>query len=87
MSHGGGPGITQTPNLIELVKQWREKGTAPDALQGRRVAAGKTELEMPLYPYPTKTGWNAETSSFQPIEGPRAGVERVAPAFRPAAAE
>jgi feruloyl esterase len=87
MSHGGGPGINQTPSLSELVKEWREKGTAPEVLQGRRVADGKTELEMPLYPYPTRTGWNAGTSTFQPMEGPRAGVERVAAAFRPAAAE
>ena len=41
----------------------------------------------PLYPYPAKTGWDAGTSSFQRVEGPRAGVERVAAAFRPAAAE
>jgi feruloyl esterase len=87
MSHGGGPGINTPPNMLEVVKAWREKGTAPEMLQGRRVAEGKRELEMPLYPYPTKTGWNAETSSFQPIEGPRAGVERVAPTLRPAAAE
>ena len=48
---------------------------------------GKTELEMPIYPYPIKTGWDAATASFQPVEGPRGGVERVAARFRPAAAE
>ena len=42
---------------------------------------------MPLYPYPTKTGWDAETSTFKPIDGPRTGVERVAAPFRPAPAE
>ncbi len=86
MSHGGGPGINSLPNLVELVKLWRETGTAPEMLPGRRVVDGKTELEMPLYPYPTKPGWDAGTSSFKPVEGPR-GAERVAEAFRPAAAE
>jgi feruloyl esterase len=48
---------------------------------------GKTELEMPIYPYPTKTGWDAATSTYQPVEGSRGGVERVAERFRPPAAE
>jgi len=87
MAHGGGPGINQPPNMLEAVRNWREKGTAPEVLQGRRVADGKTELEMPLYPYPTKAGWDAATSSFKPVDGPRGGVERVAAAFRPACAE
>jgi feruloyl esterase len=87
MSHGPGPGINQLPNVIEAVRVWREKGTAPGVLPGRRVVDGKTELEMPLYPYPTKTGWDAATSSFKPVDGPRGGVERVAERFRPPAAE
>jgi feruloyl esterase len=87
MSHGPGPGINQLPNLIEAVRSWREKGTAPGVLQGRRVVEGKTELEMPLHPYPTKTGWDAATSSFNAVDGPRGGVERIADRFRPPAAE
>jgi feruloyl esterase len=87
MSHGGGPGINKPPSLIEVVRNWREQGVAPGVLQGRRVVDGKTELEMPLYPYPTKTGWDAATSSFKPVAGPRGGVERVAARFRPPAAE
>jgi feruloyl esterase len=87
MAHGGGPGINQPPSLIEAVRTWREKGTAPGVLQGRRMVDGKKELEMPLYPYPMKTGWDASTSSFKPVEGPRGGVDRVAERFRPAAAE
>jgi feruloyl esterase len=86
MAHGGGgPGINQSPNLFDAVKEWREKGTAPNALPGKRVAAGKTEIEMPLYPYPMKTGWDAAKSAFKPVEGPRGGVERVAARFRPPA--
>ena len=87
MGHGGGPGINQPPNLVEAVKAWRENGTVPEMLLGKRAVDGKTELEMPLYPYPTKTTWDAGTSSFKPADGPRKGVERVAASFRPAAAE
>lgn len=86
MAHGGGPGV-QPPGLLEVVRTWREKGTAPTALTGRRVVDGKIDLEMPLFPYPTKTGWDTATSSFQPIDGPRGGVERVAERFRPPAAK
>ena len=87
MAHSGGPGINQPPSLLEVVKNWREKGVAPEALQGRRVVDTKVELEMPLYPYPTQTGWDAATASFKPVDGPRGGVARVAERFRPAAAE
>jgi feruloyl esterase len=87
MSHGGGPGINQPPSLIEAVRNWREQGVAPGALQGRRVVDGKKEFEMLLYPYPMKTGWDAATSSFKSVEGPRGGVDRVADRFRPPAAE
>ena len=87
LAHGGGPGLNQPPSLLEAVRTWREKGTAPDALTARRVVEGKTELEMPVYPYPTKTGWDATTSRFHPIDGPRGGVDRVAARFRPPAAE
>jgi feruloyl esterase len=85
MAHGGGPGV-QPPGLLDYVRTWREKGTAPGALTGRRVVDGKTELEMPIHPYPTRTGWDASTSSFKPVDGPRGGVERVAERFRPPAA-
>jgi len=86
--HGNsGPGIQNTPSLLDIVRAWRENGTVPEMLQGKRVVNGKTELEMPLYPYPTKAGWDAATSSFKPVEGPRGGVERVATSFRPASAD
>lgn len=87
MSHGPGPGINVFPSMLNLVIDWREKGVTPDMIRGQRIVAGKTELDMPLYPYPTKTVWAAETASFKPVEGPRGGVERVAARFRPPAAE
>jgi feruloyl esterase len=43
--------------------------------------------EMPIYPYPTRTGWNPTTSTFQPVEGNRGGMDKIAERFRPAAAE
>jgi len=87
MAHGGGPGINQPPSLLEAVRSWREKGTVPGVQTVRRVVNGKTELEMPIFPYPTKTGWDEATGSYKPVDGARGGVERVAEQFRPAAAE
>jgi feruloyl esterase len=87
MSHGPGPGINSLPDTLHLIVNWREKGVAPEMIQGRRITGGKTELDMPLYPYPTKTGWDAATATFKPVDGPRGGVERIAARFRPPAAE
>jgi feruloyl esterase len=87
MSHGPGPGINSLPSSLDLVVNWREKGVVPDMIQGRRVINGKVELTLPLYPYPTRTAWDAQGGSFKPVEGPRGGVERIAERFRPAAAE
>jgi feruloyl esterase len=87
MSHGPGPGINNLPNLLKLVSDWREHGTAPDKLDAKRVVDGKTEFEIPLYPYPTKINWDTETNSFQPADGPRGGVDPIATRFLPPAAE
>ncbi len=87
LAHGGGPGINQPPNLLDTARAWRETGTAPFALQGRHVENGKPTWEMTIYPYPTQTGWNAATKSFEPVDGKRGGVERIAERFRPAAAD
>ncbi len=87
LAHGGGPGINQAPNLLDTVRAWRETGTAPFGLTGRHAENGKGIWEMTIYPYPTKTGWNAATSTFQPVDGPRGGVDRIAERFRPPAAD
>lgn len=90
LAHGGGPGINQPPNLLEAVRAWRETGKAPPSLLGRHAeenGKGKFVWDMPLYPYPTRTGWNATTSAFEPMDGARAGVDRIAERFRPVAAE
>ena len=86
MSHGPGPGINKLPGALQLVIDWREKGTAPGKLQAQRVIDGKTELDLPLYPYPAKTQWTPD-GGFAPVDGPRGGVARVAERFRPVAAE
>jgi feruloyl esterase len=86
MSHGPGPGVNRLPSMLDLVIGWRERGTVPDMIKGQRVVDGKTELDLQLYPYPTKTGWTTE-SGFAPVDGPRRGVDRIAERFLPAAAE
>jgi feruloyl esterase len=86
LSHGGGPGINQPPNLLEAVRAWKENGTVPEGLVGRHAEGGKATLEMPIYPYPQRTGWSETKRSYEPVEGPRGGVERIAERFRPPAA-
>lgn len=86
LSHGGGPGINQRPSMLDAVRAWREQGTVPTALLGRHAEGGKVTLELPIYPYPQRTGWNANKGSYEPVDGPRGGVERIAERFRPAAA-
>ncbi len=85
LSHGGGgPGINQGATQLSQILDWREKGVAPDQVPASRVVNGKLELKLPLFPYPAKTGWDAQTASYKPVEGPRGGVERIAERFLPA---
>ena len=71
MSHGAGPGVNHLPDWLKAVVAWREKGVAPEMVEGKRIVNGKTEWELPIYPYPTKTGWDADSGKFKPIDGPR----------------
>lgn len=82
LAHGSGPVINSLPNMLALVVDWREKGIAPEAIRVKRIADGKTEIDIPVYPYPTQTSWDAKASDFKPVEGPRGNVERVAERFR-----
>jgi feruloyl esterase len=72
---------------MQLVMAWRETGTVPNEVTCRRVVNGKTELEMPIYPYPQLTAWNSKSNRYEPVDGPRLEVERVAERFRPAPKE
>ncbi|PTY00724.1 hypothetical protein DB345_00150 [Spartobacteria bacterium LR76] len=87
MAHGDGPGINNPPDTLAAVRAWREKGVAPGELIGKRMANGKEEWSMPVYPYPKKTAWDPVTSTYHAVDGPRGGVETVAEKFRPAATE
>ena len=86
MSHGPGPGINKLPSMLNMVINWREKNAVPGAIQGQRIINGKTEVDIPLYPYPSKTGFDA-VSGFKPVEGPRGGVDRISAKFLPPAAD
>ncbi|MDB6117102.1 MAG: hypothetical protein JWO08_883 [Verrucomicrobiaceae bacterium] len=84
MSHGPGPGINKLPDMLGMVMNWREKNAMPDKIQGQRVVDGKTEIDIPLYPYPAQTGWES-SDGFKAVTGPRGGVDRIAERFRPKA--
>lgn len=88
MAHGTGDnprstGINSLPNLLPMIIDWREKGAVPEAIPGKRVVKGRCEFEVPVYPYPTMTGWDAATGTCKPVEGPRGGIERITTRFRP----
>lgn len=87
MAHGGGPGVANLPNALDIVAKWREKGVEPQAIPAKKMVNGKTVIEMPIYPYPAKTAWDAASKSYKAVEGPRGGVDPIAERFRPAAAE
>ncbi|HEY3330010.1 MAG TPA: tannase/feruloyl esterase family alpha/beta hydrolase [Capsulimonadaceae bacterium] len=87
MSHGGGPGINGLPNPFGALRDWREKGKAPDGLLGNRYVDGKSVLTMPLVAYPAKAVWDPATATFVRVDSPRGGVERVDASCLPAAAE
>jgi feruloyl esterase len=81
MGHGSAPGI------FEALIAWREKGAAPEILHDKRTVAGKIQLDLPVYPYPTKIRWDTASASYKPVNGPRGGVERTSDKFLPPAAE
>ncbi len=85
LGHSRSPGLTNTPDMLKAVRDWREKGVTPTSLLCRRMVDGKVELEMPVYPYPLKTGWEESTKSFKPVAGERHGVQRIADRFLPPA--
>ena len=88
MGHGmPATGLGPPPNTLQMVMDWREKGIVPNAVICKRVINGKTEIEMPIYPYPQQTAWNVKTNAYEPVDGPRGGVDRVAERFRPAPAD
>ncbi|HEX2950954.1 MAG TPA: tannase/feruloyl esterase family alpha/beta hydrolase, partial [Armatimonadota bacterium] len=81
------PAICEIPNLLNVVIRWREENTAPDILWCRQLVDGHPGATFPLYPYPSKTAWDDQNKCYEPVDGPRGGVDRVAEQFRPPATE
>jgi len=71
--------------MLDLVINWREKRMVPDMIKGQRVVDGKTELDIPLYPYRRKPAGCLQPGSDL-LTDPRGGVDRIAERFRPSAA-
>jgi pimeloyl-ACP methyl ester carboxylesterase len=83
-----GSGINQIPaGLLDLVVNWRENGIAPDGFIGRRFENGKRIFEVPVFPYPTRSVYDATHKRYTQEIGPRGGVARAAERFSPAAQE
>lgn len=56
---GGGPG----PDMVDWVKQirdWVEKGKAPERVVVSKIENGKTTMTRPVYPYPKVTMYNGK---------------------------
>ncbi|HEX4083679.1 MAG TPA: tannase/feruloyl esterase family alpha/beta hydrolase [Chthoniobacteraceae bacterium] len=85
MGHGAqATGFGLPGDTFKKVMEWREHGTVPNEVVCRRVVGGKVEMEMPVYPYPQQTGWNPKTNQYQPVDGPRGGLDPIANRFLPA---
>jgi feruloyl esterase len=77
MAHCGGGTGTSTFDALAALEQWREHGTAPDALAGERRAGGRVDRTRPICAYPNVaryrgTGSQDEASNFScvtPAEG------------------
>lgn len=87
MAHGGGPRLKRQPDLLKIVREWREHDIAPASLD--YVVLGKAEqpVTLPVFPYPAKTGWDAQSEKFIPVDGPRGGVDAIATRFLATPAE
>lgn len=77
-------GINGIPDPFPLLVNWREHGVPPGVIRLHRQYAEET-VDIPLYPYPGKTGYKTGIGFF-PEQGAR-GVLPVAGRFLPAACE
>ena len=64
---GGGPGVNQLPDMLALIRQWREHGRAPEHLSCERRIDGELIYAVDVPAYPKTCGHDA----------PRGGVGRV----------
>lgn len=81
MAHGGGPRLKHQPDLLKIVSAWREDDIAPDSLDYVVLGNAEQPVTLPVFPYPVKTGWDAQSGEFIPVDGPRGGVDPIAPRF------
>jgi tannase/feruloyl esterase len=56
---GGGPGPSQA-DWIELVRNWVEKGIAPDRVVLSKTVDGKKAMTRPVFPYPNKAVYDGK---------------------------
>ena len=81
-AHGPQPVSWGRPRGLEILMNWREKGTAPASVTCRYILNGKVEWEVPFSPYPAQTTWDAKSKSYQMTDGPRGVTEPVAARYR-----
>ena len=86
-AHGPQPVSWGRPRGLEILMNWREKGTAPPSVTCHYILNGKIEWEVPFSPYPAQTTWDGKTNSYRITDGPRGVTEPVATRYRPAPVE
>ena len=86
MSHGGGPGINQIPDMLPAVRAWRENGRRRSRCRPAWLA-GKWNWRCRSIPTRCRPGGTQPPRSFTPVQGRRGGVGLVSPKFLPPAAE
>lgn len=77
-------GINGVTDPFSLLVNWCEKGVRPGEIRLKRQY-GEETVDIPLYPYPQKTGYTPERGFFP--EPAVRGAAPVAPRYRPEAAE
>ncbi len=77
-------GINGVTDPFSLLVNWCEKGIRPGEIRLKRQY-GEETVDIPLYPYPQKTGYAPERGFFP--EPAVRGAAPVAPRYRPEAAE
>ena len=59
MHCGGGPGPGQT-DWIEMVRNWVEKGIAPERVVLSKIVGKKVYMTRPVFPYPQKAVYDGK---------------------------
>ena len=62
MFHCGGGVGPSSFDMLAALREWVERGTAPDRIQATQTAGGKTIRTRPLCPYPQVARYNGSGS-------------------------